>query len=159
MKKISKTARKRAEQKLNAQIHKEIVYEEHVKEKQEAINNEDRDKDILEKFNEQMNKREAIVELVDLRNIKMKANLSEEQRNTIVILLSTYNKLQTYGIRMKVLYDICNEFIEMSPSVDGKRAEQYVEAHKSSLQNNMLNPMNQQGQYGNYSDKMQQMRR
>lgn len=176
MKRVSKTARKKKEQHINRLQFEEWKHKDYVETKQKAINeeklNEELDKkydkntespimsddDLLNKFNEQLQKKEAIVELVDLKNIKMKANISQEQRDAIVILLSIYEKLSNEGYKIKAIWNICKEFIEMSPSIEGKRAEQYVEAHKSSISNNMLNNPMASG-YGQYSDKMQQMRK
>jgi hypothetical protein len=160
--KKSKTQIKREEQKWNKREVDNIIFQKIEDEKFKAIKNEVETSDddtILEKFKEQVSKKEAIVELVDLKNIKMKANLTQEQRDAITILLAIYKKLLKDGYEINAIWDICKEFIEMSPSIDGKRAEQYVDAHKSSLQNNMMNNPNMNGQYGNYSDKMQQMKK
>jgi hypothetical protein len=134
-------------------------YTDFVNEKKMTLEKEELDdKDILDKIGEQINKKEPIIELFDLKNINLKANISEEQRNIIVILMATYNQAVSYGVDLSCIKLICADFVEMSPSIDGKRAEQYVDAHRQAI-NQFMNPMNQNGQYGNYSDKMQQMRK
>lgn len=65
----------------------------------------------------------------------MKTNVTDEQHKYIVILYGSYKTLlQRYGIDFKGLRTILDEFIEISPSIDGKRAEQFVQAQQSLAQ-------------------------
>lgn len=82
-----------------------------------------------------VNNNESIRELVDTKNIRMKTNVTEEQRNIITILFGSYDTLITrYGIRFRGLERILNEFMEISPSIDGLRTEQFVTAHQAIAQ-------------------------
>jgi hypothetical protein len=78
---------------------------------------------------------ESIRELVDTKNIRMKTFVTVEQRNIITILFGSYaTLLNRYGIRFQGLERILNEFMELSPSIDGKRTEQFVTAHQALAQ-------------------------
>lgn len=155
--KKSKTKIKREYQHLNRLAHQNII----INTQKEAYD-EKSDEDAIDKFKDATQKKEAIIELFDLKNIKMKANLSEEQRNALTILMAYYNKAISIGkelgvdINLESIKFICAEFIEMSPSIEGKRAEQFVEANKAAQQQF---PPQQFGGYGNYSPQMQQMRK
>jgi hypothetical protein len=95
----------------------------------------DAGKDSFEDFERMLGSNEAIRELVDIKNIKLKTNVSDEQHKIIVMLYGSYKTLlERYNIDFKGLSVILSEFIELSPSIQGKRAEQYVEAHKSIAQ-------------------------
>lgn len=82
-----------------------------------------------------VNSNEAIRELVDIKNIRMKTKVTEEQHRYIVILYGEYNTLlKRYGIAFSGLANVLNEFIEIAPSIEGKRAEQFVTAHQAVAQ-------------------------
>lgn len=138
----------------------------------------EREKSILDELDKKLEKKEAIVHLFDIENVKFKANITEEQRNIIASLMAAYNYAKLLGVSisemLKQVYDfdakininieafqfIIKEYVEYSPSLEGKRAEQYVDAHKAQIQNLMPPQMGMQGgQYGNYSPQMTAMKR
>lgn len=82
-----------------------------------------------------LNNNEAIIQLVDVKNIRMKTNVSDEQHKIIVILYGVYKTLLTrYGIDFKGLRTLLDEFIEIAPSISGQRSEQFVTAHQAMAQ-------------------------
>lgn len=82
-----------------------------------------------------VNSSEAIRELVDIKNIRMKTKVTDEQHKYIVMLYGAYHSLKNrYGIDFIGLRNILDEFIEIAPSIDGKRSEQYVTAHQAVAQ-------------------------
>jgi hypothetical protein len=90
---------------------------------------------VFEDMERMVNNNESIRELVDNKNIKMKTRVTEEQHKIIVILRGSYLTLKyRYGIEFIGLRDILSEFIELSPSIDGERAGQFVTAHQAVAQ-------------------------
>lgn len=159
-KKISKTAQLKEDRKINNTILKKFE-EQQLKKDREKEDKKDKIKQIdLTKFNStqlnealkssgvntsssnvfedmerMVNNNESIRELVDIKNIRMKTNVTEEQHKIIVILRSSYLTLKyRYNIEFIGLRDILSEFVELSPSIDGKRAEQFVTAHQAVAQ-------------------------
>jgi hypothetical protein len=157
-KKISKSAQKRKDQKINSMIIQKFKEQERDIEKKisdkekfehmdikslnskslmDALKNSgmDASSDVFSDMERIVNNNESIRELVDIRNIRMKTKVTEEQHKMLVMLGSAYNTLLSrYGINFMALKDILGEFIEIAPSIDGKRAEQFVDAHKSLSQ-------------------------
>jgi hypothetical protein len=102
-----------------------------------------------------LNSNEAIRELVDSKNINLKTVVSSDQHKAIVILKSAYESLlKNYGIDFKGLHDLLIEFIELSPSIEGLRAKQYVEAHQAIAQA-LVNAQQNNSIRGNPSDMKQ----
>lgn len=82
-----------------------------------------------------VNNNESIRELVDVKNIRMKTNVTEEQHKYIVILYGAYRTLLSrYAIDFKGLRMVLDEFIEIAPSIEGNRASQFVTAHQAMAQ-------------------------
>lgn len=82
-----------------------------------------------------VNNNEPIKELFEIKNIRMKTNVTEEQHHIITILFGSYDTLlNRYHIRFRGLERILNEFIELAPSIDGQRAGQFVEAQQAVAQ-------------------------
>lgn len=162
-KKMSKSRIKRENQKINSQIIRKFSEKTLDEDRKDADikekNNDFNPKDFINALNNSgvntkdsvfsdmermLNSNEAIRELVDIKNIRMKTKVTDEQHKIIVILYGSYKSLLTrYGIDFKGLRTILDEFIEIAPSIEGKRAEQYVTAHQAvaqALANAHLNP-------------------
>jgi hypothetical protein len=169
---MTKTQEKRMLQKQNKKVNdeldKQMVREIH--DFTQSEQDKEKEKSILDKLDEKLDKKEPIIQLFDIQNIKLKANLTEEQRNTIVILMATYNEGIHLGAQLSqelgfpvyldlnIIKMIVDEYVDYSPSIDGKRAEQFVDAHKAQVQQ-FMNPMGQMNGYGQFSPQMQQMRK
>lgn len=161
-KKLSKTAQKKLDQKINVQLRQKyeqkILDEQRIKEDlkdgvhkidandiknfnsksfMEAMKESgiDTKNDIFADLERVISNNESVKELVDVKNIRMKTNVTDEQHKIIVILYGAYKSLlQRYGIDFKGLRVILDEFIEIAPSISGVRAEQFVDAHKAIAQ-------------------------
>lgn len=83
--------------------------------------------------------------LMEGKNIKFKAILTDEQRNAVVILYSAYRQCIKYNIEFDGLKNLLNEYVDFSPSVDGIARKQYVEAHQlAKVQQQQMNNNNNQ---------------
>jgi hypothetical protein len=174
MKKLSKTAQKRKDQKINVILKNKAIQkfkEQDRKKEDEKDHIKHIDKDFnLKDFNSKeitealktsgidvkndtfadmermLSNNESIKELVDIKNIRMKTNVTDEQHKIIVILYGAYKALlMQFNIDFRGLREILDQFIEIAPSINGKRAEQYVEAHQAIAQQNMANKNMQSG--------------
>lgn len=163
MKKISKTAQLKKDRAINKQIvhvveQKILQKERNIEDKKDNIKNLNIND--IKKFNSNsfmealknsgiqeptgsvfadmeriVNNNESIRELVDIKNIRLKTKVTEDQHKIIVILYNAYyTMLRTYGINVRSWENLLNEFIELSPSIDGGRAEQFVTAHQAVAQ-------------------------
>lgn len=105
-----------------------------------------RQPNILEDFETELSSNEPIKELFTGKNIKFKAQLSEEQRNAVIILYTTYyTLLNDYNVDVHSLKDLLSDYVEFSVSLDRKGRSEYVDAHKSLMQQQqqaMMNPNN-----------------
>lgn len=162
-KKLSKTAQKRKDQQINVMLAKK--FEEKLLEKDrkeadkkdkivhkplpekitnfnstnfmDALKNSglDSNSTTFADMERMINSNESIRELVDIKNIRMKTKVTEEQHHIIVILFNAYNTMRKrYGINVESWQNLLNEFIEIAPSIEGKRAEQFVTAHQALAQ-------------------------
>jgi hypothetical protein len=164
VKKLSKSAQKKEDQKINMMLQRKMSEQDIEKarakeDKKDNIVHENITLKDIDDFNTQslidalkasgmstdnttfsdmermINNNESIRELVDTKNIRMKTFVNEEQRNIITILFGSYaTLLNRYGIRFLGLERILNEFMELSPSLEGKRTEQFVTAHQALAQ-------------------------
>lgn len=162
VKNLSKTAQKRIDQKINVQLAKRFIAENlesdrniedakdkiTVKSKRLDVNNFN-SKSFIDAMKESglniegnntlfsdmeraINKNDSIVELVDIKNIRMKTVVSDEQHKYIIILNNAYNTMKKrWGVDVESWRNILQEFIELSPSIEGKRAGQFVTAHQA----------------------------
>lgn len=174
MKKLSKTAQKIKDQKINVMLKNKTIQKfkeqdrkkedekDHIKHIDKDFNlNDFNSKEITEALKtsgidvksdtfadmeRMLSNNESIKELVDIKNIRMKTNVTDEQHKIIVILYGAYKALlMQFNIDFRGLREILDQFIEIAPSIDGKRAEQYVEAHQAIAQQNMVNKNMQSG--------------
>jgi hypothetical protein len=139
------SSKERAElQHLNSKIRQKIKIEHYEKDYNNAVAKEETivNDDILENFNMQLSQNEPIKELVNIQNIKLKTNVTDEQRMALVVLNSYYEYSKKLGLELTVLGQILSEFIVLAPSVDGKRSEQFVDAHKAFVQNQQMQQQN-----------------
>jgi hypothetical protein len=163
-KKISKSAQLKEDQHINVMLRKKFDKKVLEKERKEAdkddiIIHENLDLKDLNKFNSAslieamknsgldtggsvfadmeriVNNNESIRELVDIKNIRMKTKVTEEQHHIIVVLANVYNTLLIrFNINHIALKNLLSEFIEIAPSIDGERAGQFVTAHQAVAQ-------------------------
>ena len=89
---------------------------------------------IMEEFEQSFSSNEPIRELFTAKNIKYKTQLTDEQRAAVSILYDTYKTLLTYGINVISLKNVLDEYIDFGVSVDRKGRAEYVEAHRSYMQ-------------------------
>jgi len=89
---------------------------------------------LTDEFETQLSSNEPIRELFTAKNIKYKTELTDEQRSAVAILYDTYKTLLSYGINVLSLKYVLDEYIDFGVSVGRKGRSEYVEAHKSAMQ-------------------------
>lgn len=144
MKKLSKTQQKREEQQ-KAQEIENLIKQGHIPSDvtQDTLIQE---KSLLEDFETQLSSNEPIRELFNSKNVKFKTELTQEQRSAVSILYQTYRKLLLKGFDLPALKFVLDEYIDFGVSIDRKGRSEYVDAHKSYLQQQAIqgNQQNQQ---------------
>ena len=116
----------------------------HLASEQQALKSESL---LIEDFETQLSSNEPIRELLNAKNIKFKTELTEEQRGAISILYHAYKTCVKYGIDFYALKNVLDEYIDFGVSIDRKGRTEYVEAHRSNLQN-QFNQQQGMGQNG-----------
>jgi hypothetical protein len=156
---ISKTAKRRELQKLNAQLHtqfvqSEIEKEREVADKKDALQIAQHEKSVIDDFETQLTSNEPIRELFNQKNIKFKTQITEEQRNAVSILYHAYLLCKSYSMHFEGLKFVLDEYIDFGVSIDRQGRSEYVDAHKATIPANNQNNQNNQNGVGNQMGNM-----
>lgn len=159
--KKSKAKLKRELQKANAEYHREYMKrmnthrpDDDIKplpindipplpsfDEEKLLNTTAQDKSLLDRFTEEVSSSEPIRELVNPRNIKLKTEVTDDQRADISRLYYAYLEFERLGIAFDGLRNVLDEFVTFGVSVGRKGRGEFVDAHgREQQQQQMFNP-------------------
>lgn len=98
------------------------------------------DSSLIDKFNEQTSTQESIKELFSDKNIKLKTQVTTEQRIIISQLYDAYKEFLRLGIDVKALRNFLEQFIIFGVPMERKSREEFVSGLQQQNTNQFGNP-------------------